>query len=86
MTLPNWITLVRILLIPVFAWYAVQYGLSVEAGAPLEPLRYAAVAVFLTAACTDGLDGYIARHYNLRSRLGSVLDPLAGSCSPPSSR
>ena len=77
MTIPNWISLVRLLLIPVFAWYAVRYGNSVSAGAPEDWLRGMAVGVFLFAACTDGIDGYIARHYNLRSRLGSVLDPLA---------
>jgi phosphatidylglycerophosphate synthase len=32
---------------------------------------------FLLAAASDGLDGYVARHYNQRSQLGVILDPIA---------
>jgi len=71
------ITLVRIFLIPVFVLFACYYGESVHAGAPDERLRYAAIAVFLLASLSDGLDGYIARRYNQKSRLGVILDPIA---------
>lgn len=77
MTTANKITISRILLIPVFVLLAIYYGRSVSAGASEEWLRYAAIAVFFIASASDGLDGYIARHYNQRSRLGEILDPIA---------
>ncbi len=77
MTTANKVTLVRIALIPVFVVLAAEYGSSVTAGAPNPALRWAAVLTFLVAAVSDGLDGYIARYYNQRSRLGAILDPLA---------
>src|SRR5205823_12650678 len=43
----------------------------------LEWIRYTAIAIFVIAAVSDGLDGYVARHYNQRSSLGVILDPLA---------
>ena len=77
MTLANKITLVRIGLIPVFVLLAVYYGASVRDHAPDERLRWAAIGVFIVAAGSDGVDGYIARRWNQRSRLGTILDPLA---------
>lgn len=77
MTTANQITIARILLIPVFIGFALYYGRSCAHGAPVEGWRWAAVLTFLVAAGTDGVDGYIARRYNQRSRLGSILDPIA---------
>lgn len=77
MTTANKITITRILLIPVFVMMAIYYGRSVQRGEPLEWQRWAAIAIFVLAAASDGIDGYIARHYNQRSRLGVVLDPIA---------
>ncbi len=77
MTTANKITIGRILLIPVFVLLAVYYGRSVVKGEPQEGLRAAAIAVFVLAAVSDGLDGYIARRYNQRSQLGVILDPIA---------
>lgn len=77
MTLANKITVSRILLIPVFVLFAVYYGRGVELGQPEEWQRWAAVIVFLVAALTDSLDGWVARHYGQRSPLGAVLDPIA---------
>ena len=77
MTTANKITIVRILLIPVFVMLAVYYGEGLHRGNPDEWLRLAAILVFLVAAVSDGLDGYIARRYNQRSRLGTILDPIA---------
>jgi len=62
--LANKITLIRIMLIPVFV---ALFSVNV----------YAAAAVFLIASATDKLDGYIARKYNLITNLGKLLDPLA---------
>ena len=64
-------------MIPVFVALAIYYGESVRRGDPQEWQRFAAIIVFLLAAVSDGLDGYVARHYNQRSRLGVILDPIA---------
>src|ERR1700738_5599382 len=77
MTTANKITVVRILMIPVFVTLAIYYGESIQRGEPLEWQRFAAIFVFLLAAVSDGLDGYVARRYNQRSALGVILDPIA---------
>ncbi len=65
MGLANWLTVLRILLIPVFVSLLVYKQ------------RGPALAVFLLAALTDLLDGYVARQRGSQSRLGAFLDPLA---------
>ena len=77
MTTANQITLFRILLVPVYIGFAIYYGDSVARGEANEHYRYAAIFVFALAAASDGLDGFIARRFNQRSRLGAILDPLA---------
>jgi CDP-diacylglycerol--glycerol-3-phosphate 3-phosphatidyltransferase len=77
MTLANKITVARICLIPIFAASAWEYSLSVLRSAPTEGMRVLATLTFSLAALTDGLDGFIARRWNQRSRLGAVLDPIA---------
>jgi len=71
------ITLLRIALIPVFAWYAVSYGRSVDAGSPDDSLRWLAVGIYTIASFLDALDGWVARTFDHKSLLGSILDPLA---------
>jgi CDP-diacylglycerol--glycerol-3-phosphate 3-phosphatidyltransferase len=66
--IPNILTILRILLIPVFV--VVFYS-----DAPWAP--YVAAAVFGAAALTDWLDGYLARLWNQTSPLGAFLDPVA---------
>lgn len=63
--LPNLITGLRILLIPPFLWLLLQgcYG--------------GALALFVLAGASDGVDGFLAKRYGWRSPLGAVLDPLA---------
>jgi cardiolipin synthase len=65
MGLANWLTVLRILLIPVFVTLLVYKQ------------RGPALAVFLAAALTDLLDGYVARQRGSQTRLGAFLDPLA---------
>lgn len=68
MNIPNALTIIRLLLIPGFAYYffsPMKYGVRI------------AVVIFVIAGLTDILDGFIARRYNLITRLGIVLDPLA---------
>lgn len=72
LSLANKITIVRILLIPVFVMFAIYYVKEHQ-----EWQWLSAVGVFFTAAVTDALDGYIARKYSQKSRLGTLLDPLA---------
>jgi cardiolipin synthase (CMP-forming) len=72
MTTANKITVVRILMVPFFIVQLMYYA---EKGN--EWHRLLAILAFAIAAISDGLDGYIARHYNQRSELGAVLDPLA---------
>src|SRR5215472_16003849 len=77
MTTANKITVVRILMIPAFVTMAIYYGESINRGDPLEWQRYTAIIIFILAAVSDGLDGYVARRYNQRSTLGVYLDPIA---------
>jgi CDP-diacylglycerol--glycerol-3-phosphate 3-phosphatidyltransferase len=77
MTTANKITVTRIVLIPFFVMMAIYYGRGVQSGHPRDWQRFLAIFLFLTAAASDGLDGYVARRYNQRSRLGVVLDPIA---------
>lgn len=67
----NILTIVRILLAPVFVVL-----LAADDGAD-GPLRYAAAALFIVAIATDGVDGHIARSRNLVTDLGKILDPIA---------
>jgi CDP-diacylglycerol--glycerol-3-phosphate 3-phosphatidyltransferase len=69
--LPNIITVVRILLAPVFFWFVLA-----DAGAD-GPLRWIAAALFILAIATDGVDGAIARRRGLVTDLGKILDPIA---------
>src|SRR5438876_4937121 len=77
MTTANKITVVRILMIPAFVTMAIYYGESIKRGDPLEWQRFTAIIIFILAAVSDGLDGYVARRYNQRSTLGVYLDPIA---------
>ena len=72
MTTANKITILRILLVPLFISQVLYY---VETGNEL--YRLFAILCFAIAALSDGIEGYIARHYNQRSELGRILDPLA---------
>ena len=70
MNLPNKITLTRIFMIPVFVAVFFLDGI-------LPYNSIIAAAVFALAACTDFIDGYIARKYKLVTNLGKFLDPIA---------
>ena len=72
MTTANKITILRILLIPFFVIEVLYY---VQTGNELH--RLLAILTFAVAAVLDGVDGYVARRYNLWRELGTVLDPIA---------
>lgn len=77
MTFATKITVCRILLVPAFAVLAVMYGVTVAANEPDETYRWLAVACFVLAAASDGLDGWVARRFAQKSDLGAFLDPIA---------
>lgn len=77
MTLANKITIIRLLLIPVFVVFAAYYSASISAGKEEISYRIAALAVFAIASLSDALDGYIARNFNQSTPLGRFLDPVA---------
>jgi cardiolipin synthase (CMP-forming) len=77
LTLANRITIGRALTVPVFILLVVYYIAGASDGRPNEYLRWAATFGFTAAALSDALDGYFARARRERTRLGTVLDPLA---------
>lgn len=70
MNLPNRLTILRTLMIPVFLFFL----LTDYAG---NCSKWIAVIVFILASLTDFLDGHIARKYNLVTNFGKFMDPLA---------
>ena len=78
MNLPNKLTMLRVILVPVFMVFAAlsRYGTQdFNAG-----LMLAAGIVFAVASFTDFLDGYLARKNNLVTDFGKFMDPLADKC------
>jgi CDP-diacylglycerol--glycerol-3-phosphate 3-phosphatidyltransferase len=73
MTLATRITILRILLIPLFVGALLYYDENPTSAG----WHWLAVSVFILAALTDAADGWIARRFKQRSELGAVLDPLA---------
>ena len=67
----NAVTVVRILLVPVFAW-----ALLMDDGGSVT-WRLIATAIFLLAALSDRVDGYLARSRGLVTDVGKLLDPIA---------
>jgi CDP-diacylglycerol--glycerol-3-phosphate 3-phosphatidyltransferase len=67
-TLPNRLSIIRILFIPLIVFF-----ISTQE----DGLLLAACLLFIIAGITDGLDGYLARRMSLTSRLGLYLDPIA---------
>ncbi len=65
MSIPNFITIARFFLIPLFVVLMLDRQYTV------------ALFVFLFAGLTDAIDGYIARKYKMITKLGQILDPLA---------
>lgn len=66
LTIPNLLSLVRLAMIPLIVWLycgAKNY--------------YAAIGVILLSGATDVIDGWIARHFNMVSDFGKILDPVA---------
>ena len=74
-TVPNVLTMLRLVLIPVFIWF---FCLAHPAGQPVrKDWLMASLAVFVAASLTDMLDGYLARKLNQITDFGKLFDPLA---------
>ena len=69
---PNTITIVRIFFSPVFIWMLLTAGDDITS-----PLRWWGAGLFVVGMATDGIDGYLARKYNVVSDFGKLLDPIA---------
>ena len=65
MSIPNFITLGRLLSVPLAIWLVLDGAMGF------------AFWIFVAAGVSDAVDGYIAKHFDQRSRLGALLDPLA---------
>ncbi len=65
MSIPNIITLGRILLVPVIIWAIASNQMEI------------AFAIFVIAGVSDAVDGFLAKRFNMASELGALLDPLA---------
>ncbi|MCR8656328.1 CDP-diacylglycerol--glycerol-3-phosphate 3-phosphatidyltransferase [Paenibacillus endoradicis] len=80
MNLANKITIARIFLVPVVLFFLlvnVNLGSFTLSNFTITYTQVIAVLIFIIAASTDGVDGYIARKNNLVTNLGKLLDPLA---------
>src|ERR1700752_32446 len=64
-SIPNFITLGRILLVPIIIWAIASDQMEL------------AFAVFIVAGVSDAIDGFLAKRFNMTSELGALLDPLA---------
>tara|TARA_B100001123_G_scaffold390519_1_gene468176 strand:- start:7879 stop:8460 length:582 start_codon:yes stop_codon:yes gene_type:complete len=71
--LPNILTVSRLISCPILIYLFYSYPDLLKNNI----LTLIILIIFLTACITDFLDGYLARNYNLESRLGKVLDPIA---------
>lgn len=65
MTIPNIITIARLICVPVVIYAMLLGAIDI------------AFLLFLAAGISDGVDGFIARRYNMRSKLGAYIDPVA---------
>ena len=77
MNLPNSLTILRIFFVPLLVAALVQENVSVQIGGVLVTNEWLALAIFLAAAATDLLDGYLARRWKQVTTIGTLLDPIA---------
>ena len=77
MNVPNALTLLRIFFVPLLVAALVQEDLRIDSASIQIEKEFVALAIFLAAAATDLLDGYLARRWAQVTTVGTLLDPIA---------
>lgn len=77
MKLPNFLTISRIFFVPLLVAALVQQDVAIRVRGILVTNDWLALAIFLVAAATDLLDGYLARRWGQVTTIGTLLDPIA---------
>src|SRR6476660_810654 len=77
MNLPNSLTIARIFFVPLLVGALVAEGISIRLFGVIITNEWLALAIFLIAAATDLLDGYLARRWGQVTTIGTLLDPIA---------
>jgi len=77
MNIPNVLTLLRIFFVPFLVFALVQDNRTIDVLGLLITNEILALAIFLVAAATDLLDGYLARRWGQVTTVGTLLDPIA---------
>src|SRR5580765_116440 len=77
MNVPNLLTIARIFFVPLLVAALVQQDVSLRLGGLVITNEWLALAIFLVAAGTDLLDGFLARRWGQITTIGTLLDPIA---------
>src|SRR6195256_3686857 len=77
MNLPNSLTILRIFFVPLLVAALVQENVAFQVAGILITNEWLSLAIFLLAAGTDLLDGYLARRWKQVTTIGTLLDPIA---------
>ena len=77
MNIPNSLTILRIFFVPLLVAVLVQEDVTLRVNGVVVTNEWVALAIFLVAAGTDMLDGYLARRWRQVTTIGTLLDPIA---------
>src|SRR5436190_17280540 len=77
MNVPNSLTIARIFFVPLLVAALVQEDVTLRFGSLLVTNEWLALGIFLSAAATDLLDGFLARRWGQITTIGTLLDPIA---------
>src|SRR5881628_2667887 len=77
MNIPNLLTIARIFFVPLLVAALVGKSVAVRVGGLVVTNEWLALAIFLVAAATDLLDGFLARRWGQITTIGTLLDPIA---------
>src|ERR1700676_5024573 len=77
MNVPNSLTIARIFIVPVLVAALVQENVAIRVGGVVITNEWLALGIFLVAAGTDLLDGFLARRWGQITTIGTLLDPIA---------